>query len=1125
MNPLWSQVTRARPCPICGTPDWCSTSIDGRFAACRRIEQGGRAKTDRHGAPFYLHRLTGSDSPSMQPPIPTGANVERADADTLHAAYSALLAQLPLSAAHRAALQRHGLTDAEIEHRGYRTMPKQGRARLARDLLERFGDSLLHAPGFIIRECRGSRYVTLAGAAGLLIPVRDVQGRIAALKIRRDESNGARYSYFSSLKYGGPGPGAPVHVPKGSQSAAETGRLTEGELKADVAFVRSGLPTISVPGVNNWRDIIPILKTPGWKTVRLALDGDAKDKPHVARALGTIAEALPTEGFEIELERWPADYKGIDDALAAGVDIVVLAGDAARQGIAEIVTEGTAGEFPHAAGPLDRLAETLAEGAEALFRDRELLLALAQLAETDPAGFACRSDQIRNARVHMRELNAVLKPLRREIRAASPPLSNVSNYGISGSRIVYLRPTMDGVVEVPLCNFSARIVETNIRDDGTERIAAFVIEGTLVNGRTLPSAIVNTGEFARLDWITPAWQGRAVINAGYGTRDHLRCAIELLSPERTERVEYLHTGWREIGGKWFYLHAGGAIGANGKTDGISVALPPALSRFELPEPPDGNRLIDAVRASLRLLDLGPPHIMFPLLGAVFRATLVPSDFSVHSCGPTGTFKTEVAALCEQHFGAGMDSRNLPGSWLSTGNSLEALAFTAKDALIVVDDFSPTGSMADIQRSHREADRVLRAQGNAAGRARCRADGTFVPGKPPRGLILSTGEETPRGQSLRARLLVVEFSKGDIDAACLTDCQQDAANGLYAESLSGFLRWTAQRYQVVLVTLRANVARLRAAALFGTVHRRTPEIIANLCVGLEYFFAFAEAVGAITAAAKSDLCRRAWSAMGEAAASQVENLAAAEPVDRFLRLISATLASGRAHLADPNGNEPIDSAAWGWREQRFGASENSREERRPQGRRIGWIDGADLFLEPEAAYAEAQELAHSQGDSLPVSSQILRKRMNDRRLLVTTETGKLTTRRTLEGQRRSVIHLHKSALCAEKPGESGEQRDAQSEQSNPVPRPDLDVGGVIQESGEQNEEGTVGNSDSAPVPPIPPDSGMVNGQSMENSTKIVCGYQHHQMRWRSKYGVVLCGICVPPARDDLVAEWLDGPPTK
>ena len=139
----------------------------------------------------------------------------------------------------------------------------------------------------------------------------------------------------------------------------------------------------------------------------------------------------------------------------------------------------------------------------------------------------------------------------------------------------------------------------------------------------------------------------------------------------------------------------------------------------------------AVRASLSLLDLGPLRLTAMLLSTVARAPLAPADFAVYFAGPSGVFKSEIAALVQQHWGAGLDARHLPGSWTSTGNSLEALAFAAKDAVLVVDDFAPGGAAQDVQRLHRDAARLLRAQGNSAGRQRMRPDGTLRAMRPPR----------------------------------------------------------------------------------------------------------------------------------------------------------------------------------------------------------------------------------------------------------------------------------------------------------------------------------------------------------------------------------------------------------
>src|ERR1019366_2498974 len=162
-----------------------------------------------------------------------------------------------------------------------------------------------------------------------------------------------------------------------------------------------------------------------------------------------------------------------------------------------------------------------------------------------------------------------------------------------------------------------------------------------------------------------------------------------------------------------------------------------------------------------------------------------ADFAVHMVGETGAFKSEVAALHQQHFGAAMSRLNLPGSWSSTGNSLEVLAFHAKDALLAIDDFAPQGSATDVSRYHAAADRVFRAAGNGAGRGRLDSSAALRESKPPRALILSTGEEIPRGHSVRARLLITEIAKGSIDGGDLRSCQQDASAGLYAESMGGF----------------------------------------------------------------------------------------------------------------------------------------------------------------------------------------------------------------------------------------------------------------------------------------------------------------------------------------------------
>jgi hypothetical protein len=80
-----------------------------------------------------------------------------------------------------------------------------------------------------------------------------------------------------------------------------------------------------------------------------------------------------------------------------------------------------------------------------------------------------------------------------------------------------------------------------------------------------------------------------------------------------------------------------------------------------------------------------------------------------------------------------------------------------------------------------------------------------------------------------------------------------------------------------------------------------------------------------------------------------------------------------------------------------------------GRRIRWIEGQDIYLDPDAAFAAAQKLAQSQGTSLPITQQTLWKRLAEKRYLLSTDPGRNTMRLTVAGKRPRVIHLDKTAL--------------------------------------------------------------------------------------------------------------------
>src|SRR6266700_1647691 len=186
---MWRHISHSEPCRICDKLDWCSISADGAWALCRRIDTGaGLHKVDKAGADYWLYRLDGhSRGRHLRSELPSQSYPERADPATLDRVYRALLAALPLSPTQRQALRQRGLSDREIIRRGYRSLPTHNRATRARQLVEDFGaDVCAKIPGLYLAERGSQQWWSLAGRPGLLIPVRDCNGRIVALKVRAD---------------------------------------------------------------------------------------------------------------------------------------------------------------------------------------------------------------------------------------------------------------------------------------------------------------------------------------------------------------------------------------------------------------------------------------------------------------------------------------------------------------------------------------------------------------------------------------------------------------------------------------------------------------------------------------------------------------------------------------------------------------------------------------------------------------------------------------------------------------------------------------------------------------------------------------------------------------------------
>ena len=233
------------------------------------------------------------------------------DIETRHATYSALLSKLTLSNDHLNNLRNRGFTDEEIRENGYKTTPVAGLQAIAKQLRAE-GYYLSGVPGFYRTD--DDIWTFVKDKRGILIPVRDLKGRIQGLQIRRDNSEKRKFRWVSSvdLKDGCKAEGWTHLAGKVKNSII----ITEGPMKADVIHALSGATVLAVPGVQSLTQLsntLEQLKVQGLEKVYTAFDMDMLSNPHVQSGFENLGKLLSKMGIWYKTYVWPTEYKGLDD--------------------------------------------------------------------------------------------------------------------------------------------------------------------------------------------------------------------------------------------------------------------------------------------------------------------------------------------------------------------------------------------------------------------------------------------------------------------------------------------------------------------------------------------------------------------------------------------------------------------------------------------------------------------------------------------------------------------------------------------------------------------------------------------------------------------------------------------
>ena len=503
-------------------------------------------------------------------------------------------------------------------------------------------------------------------------------------------------------------------------------------------------------------------------------------------------------------------------------------------------------------------------------------------------------------------------------------------------RVPVLSEIKDGrlhFLDEPLANFTAQITHELVIDDGLNLPEVqYTIAGWLATGEPLRIIDVSAEEFPEMKWTHRYWGARPILYVPRGKYYLVARAIQETSLDEMGRDRvFTHTGWTAINGTRGYLTRSGMITDKGFDRSVRVDLGENNLRFyDLPQPPSGDDLAEAVKASLGFLDIGPLRVTAPLWAALFASPLTairPLYTVIWLYGPTQSGKSTVAHLALAHFGTGfIEGRqyHAPVDWMSTVTHIEGVMFKVKDAPVIIDDFAPQfQSAADSRRIHKSAHQVVRAVGNRSARGRANRDLSERKTRVPRGMVISTAELPLAGESTVGRMVYVPIVRGEVlpnpgqpPREALNQAQMQARQGLYAQAMAAYVHWLAINWERAAKLYLEVIEESHKLVRDGKLQNRLPDYFATLDAAQQIALTAFNELGVLSTHDAAKIAEGNSRAILGVIESQAEKIAAESPVRKFFDALDNLLQRRKVYLeprsgatiTSPNGAEPV-----GWYE--------------------------------------------------------------------------------------------------------------------------------------------------------------------------------------------------------------------
>lgn len=543
-------------------------------------------------------------------------------------------------------------------------------------------------------------------------------------------------------------------------------------------------------------------------------------------------------------------------------------------------------------------------------------------------------------------------------------------------------PYKDGYKEQYLGDFWLKGIGVITKDDGIEQ-AQYIQLQPIRKGEPLPVKEISykkfssSGLFEELDFSLRPAVGRSIVQY---YQDSVRMQFENME----KKTVYTHTGWRKVGGRWLYLHCGGAVGD--VDNSLSVEL--SDSRLNRMYTFSGDNSSEKYNTLKNFLGCAKADIIYPLTSYLFLAPLIEffgaadcfPGFSFYLLGKSQSGKSTLAALALCFFGS-FGNKTLPASFNDTANSIAAKGFMLKDTVMVIDDFCPSGSKREADEKIKIFEKLSAAYGDRLGRSRLDSDSTLKENKTVRGLALITGELLPQvAQSRLGRNIFITMER-DTERFKRYVLPVNKNKEHLSQIMAEYIAWLSKRADKLPAELVARFNDLRLT-FENADYGRISEAAAFLAVAFEYL---AEFLAEVQAFPLQDIAKhkmQCFNALKKLSAEQQEFLEEAEPCKVFLEALNSLLLAGKVYVRNiEEGYTSLldaDKADF-----------------------IGYEDSRYYYLLPEEAYKAVFRACGDKGSFFPLSYRDLAKELADKHI-IQTENGRATKRKfipTIKKQQR------------------------------------------------------------------------------------------------------------------------------